>query len=72
MISIAKWVYLEFCPLIVKMHVESQQSDVVRKNLKSLCDVEIILRLPCILLFFKCVHVLIKVAKGKDVFVHAS
>jgi len=61
-LSLAKWVYLEFCPLIVKMHVESQQSDVVKNNLKSLCDVEVIIRLPCILPLFKCVHVLIKVA----------
>jgi hypothetical protein len=56
----AKWVYLKFRPLIVKMHVENQQND-VKKNLKSLCDVEVILKLPCIFLFFECVHVLIKV-----------
>ncbi len=51
------------------MHVESQQSDVAGKNLKSLCGVEVILRLPCILLLFKCVHALIKVAHGINVFV---
>jgi len=62
MLSLAKWVYLEFRPLIVKMHVESQQSDIAKRNLKSLCDVEVILRLPCILPLFKCVHVLINVA----------
>jgi hypothetical protein len=69
MLSLAKWVYLEFHPLIVKMHVNNQWSDVVRKNLKSLCDVEVILGLPCILLLLKCVHVLIKVAQGRNVFV---
>jgi len=36
------------------------------KNLKSLCHVEFILKL---LLWFECVHVLIKFAQGRDVLV---
>jgi len=32
-------------------------------------DVEMILGLPSIFLMFECVHALIKVAQGKDVFV---
>jgi hypothetical protein len=51
------------------MHAKRQWNDVVGKNLKSLCDVEVILRLPCILPLFECVHVLIKVAQGRNIFV---
>jgi hypothetical protein len=61
-----KWVYLEFHPLMVKMHAKNQWNDVAWKNLNSLCDVEVILRLHCILL---CVHTLIKVTQNKNVFV---
>ncbi len=32
--------------------IENQQNDATRKNLNSLCDVEVILRLPCILSLF--------------------
>ncbi len=45
------------------MHAKRQWNDVVGKNLKSFCDVEVILRLPCILPLLECVHVLIKVAQ---------
>jgi hypothetical protein len=44
------------------MHVESQQNDVIGKNLNSLCDVEVILKLPYIFPLFECVHALVKVA----------
>ncbi len=50
------------------MHVESSKSDAFLKNLNSLCDVEFILKLPCILLMFEYVHALIKIAQRKDVF----
>ncbi len=69
MLSPTKRVYLKFHPFIIKTHAKSQRSDVVKKNLKSLCDVEIILGLPCILPLLECVHALIKVVQGKDVFV---
>jgi len=50
------------------MHVESSKSDVTLKNLNSLCDVELILGLPCILPMLECVHALIKIAQNKNVF----
>jgi hypothetical protein len=59
---------LQNIPLIVKMHVKSSKNDVALKNLNSLCDVEFILGLPCILLMLECVHTLIKIAQNKDVF----
>jgi len=67
-LSPTKWVYLEFRPFMVKMHVKNQRNDVARKQI-SLCDVEVILGLCCILLLLECVHALIKVAQIKDVFV---
>jgi hypothetical protein len=64
-----KWVYSEFHPLMVKIHAKNQWKDVAWKNLNSLCDVEVILGLHCILLLFECVHTLIKVTQNKNVFV---
>jgi hypothetical protein len=55
----SKWIMLkqnfaEYRPLIVKMHVKSSKSDATLKNLNSLCDVELILGLPCILPMLEC------------------
>jgi hypothetical protein len=69
MLSPMKQVYSKNFPLIIKMHAESPKFDVARKNLSSMFDVEVILGLPCILPMFVCVHALIKVAQGRDVFV---
>ncbi len=69
MLFLAKWVYLKFYPFIVKIHDEIAKSDVVGKNLSFMSDVEVILGLPSIFPMFECVHALIKVAQGKDVFV---
>jgi hypothetical protein len=46
MFSLVKRIYGEFCPLSVKMNVESVRSDQVLKNLNAMCDVELILGLP--------------------------
>jgi len=69
MLSLTKRVYVEYCPLIVKMHVIFAKNEVALKNLNSLCDVELILRLPCIFLLLECLHMLIKFAQGTKVFV---
>jgi hypothetical protein len=49
MLSLAKHMYVEYPPLIVKMHLESSKNKVVLKNLNTLCDIKFILELPCIL-----------------------
>lgn len=69
MLSFTKWIYLEYHPLIAKMHVENVKSDGVGKKLSCLCDVEVILRLSCIIPLFECVHALIKIAYRKNIFV---
>jgi hypothetical protein len=48
------------------MRDEYAKNEVALKNFNSLCHVEFILKL---LLWFECVHVLIKFAQGRDVFV---
>jgi hypothetical protein len=65
-----KKVYVEYCPLIVKMHVIVAKNEVALKNLNSLCDVKLILGLPCILLLLECLHMLIKFAQGRKMIVH--
>jgi hypothetical protein len=52
------------------MHVEFTKSEVALKNSNSLCDVEPILGLFCISHLFECVHMLIKFAQCKDMFVY--
>ncbi len=61
--------YFEYHLLIVKMHVEFTKKWGCFKKLDSLCDVELIQRSHCILPLFKCVHILIKFAQGRDVFI---
>jgi hypothetical protein len=53
----------------MKMHIESANSDVTIKNMVSLCNVEFILKFPCIIPLLDFVHTLIKLAQGKDIFV---
>jgi hypothetical protein len=43
------------------MHVESSKNDAFLKNLNYLSDVELILKLACILSMLEYVHVLIKI-----------
>jgi hypothetical protein len=51
------------------MHNKSPKNDIASKNLNVVCDMELILGLPCLLPLFKCVHKLIKIVQGQDVFV---
>ncbi len=67
MLSPSKWVYVKYCFIIVKMHLESSKSDKALSNLNAMCDVEFILGLFYILPLFECVHMLTKIAQGRDV-----
>jgi len=60
----------EYHYLIIKTHVEFTKSEVALKNLNSLCDVELVLGLFCTLHLFECVHMSIKFAQCKDMFVY--
>jgi hypothetical protein len=61
---------LNIFPLIVEIHVEFTKSEIALKKLNSLCDVEFILGLPCIMPLLECVHMLIKFTQVRDVFVY--
>jgi hypothetical protein len=62
MLSPSKRIYSKYRPLIVNMQAKSQKNDVVNKHLNALCDMELILGLPCLLPLLECVHKLIKIA----------
>jgi hypothetical protein len=51
-------------PPTMKMHIENANSDATTKNLVSLCNVEFILRFPCIIPLLDCMHTLIKLVEG--------
>jgi hypothetical protein len=69
MLYLAKLVYVGYPILIMKMHTKSLKSEVDLKNLNALCNVELILGLPCILPLLECVHTVIKVTQSINVFV---
>jgi hypothetical protein len=54
MLSLTKWVYVKYHFIIVKMHLESSNSDQALKNLNAMCGVELILGLLYILPLFEC------------------
>jgi hypothetical protein len=60
----SKRIYFEYWPFIVKMHTKSPKNDIANKNLNALCDMELILGLPCLLPLLESVHKLIKIAQG--------
>jgi hypothetical protein len=47
----------------------STKNEVALKNLNVLCDIDLILGFPCILPLFEIVHMSIKIAQGRNVFV---
>ncbi len=53
----------------MKMHAKNSRNDQALKNFNQMCDVEFILKLLCILPLFECVHMVIKITQGQDVFI---
>jgi hypothetical protein len=56
-------------PFDCEMDVDSTKNEVALKNLNVLCDIDLILGFPCILPLLDIVHMLIKIAQGRNVFV---
>jgi hypothetical protein len=52
------------------MHVDNAKNEVALENLIEMCDIEFILGLCCILPLFEIIHMLFKIAQGKDVSVY--
>lgn len=70
MLFSTKPVYTKFYPLIMKMHYDNAKNEVALKSLNMLCNIEFILGIPCIFPLFEIMHMLIKIAQGKNVFVY--
>jgi len=69
MLTPLKWVKKEYNTLIVKMVIDNGYVEATKVNLVNLCDVGIILGLPCILPMLELVNVLMKFVEAMDVFV---
>jgi hypothetical protein len=54
---LAKHMYVDYGPFIVKMHIKSSKNEVILKNLNVLCNIKFILGLPCIPPMLECVCV---------------
>jgi hypothetical protein len=66
---LAKHMYVEYDPFIVKMDIKSSKNEIILKNLNAFCNIKFILGLPCILPMFECVRAFIKIAQYWNVFV---
>jgi hypothetical protein len=60
MLSLLKWLLAKYKSLIVKMYMDAPKSKPTLDTLDLLCDLELILGLPCILPMLEVVHTLIK------------
>ncbi len=69
MLNPLKGVMVEYKSLIVKMHSNQDKKKNVCDNLELLCDLELILSLPCVMLMLEVVHSFIKYAQCRDVFI---
>ncbi len=61
-IVLMKRVFLEYKTLMVHTNKELNHVASTKKNLKYLCDIEVVIELMCIMLMLEVVHALIKFA----------
>jgi len=69
MLSLAKWVLLEYRFLVVRMNDDMHIMVTTKTNMQYLCDVEAFLSLTCIMPFLGAMHALIKFAQAQACFV---
>jgi hypothetical protein len=69
MLSPLKRLLAEYKSLVVKMYMNAPKSKLVQDNLDFLCDLELVLDLPCILPMLEVVHTLIKYVQRWNVFI---
>jgi hypothetical protein len=60
MLSPLEWLLVKYKSMVVKMHMDAPKSKSAWDNLDLLCDLELVLGLPCILPMLEVVHTLIK------------
>jgi hypothetical protein len=63
MLSLLKCVLARYKSLVVKMHYDCVKSKYVHDNFELLCDLDLILGLPCVMPILEVVHSLIKYAQ---------
>jgi hypothetical protein len=71
MLSLFKCVLAQYMFLVVKMHYDCVKSNYVHDNFELLCDLNLILGLPCVMLILEVVYSLIEYAQRWDVFIMA-
>jgi len=59
----------EYKSLVVKMDTDAPKSKLVREKIDLLCDLKLVLDLPCILPMLEVVHTLLKYVQRRDVFI---
>jgi flagellar biosynthesis protein FlhB len=69
-LSITKKIMTKHKMFLMKMALDNPTNNQVILNYEHVCDLQIMFGLSCILSLLKFVHVLIKFAQSKDVFVH--
>jgi hypothetical protein len=69
MLQPLKWVGKEYKTFIAKMATKSVYMELAKANFLNLCDIHMILGLPCILPMLEFVNGLMKFVQSKDVFV---
>jgi acetyl/propionyl-CoA carboxylase alpha subunit len=69
MLQPLKQVGKEYKTLIAKMTTNSANVESAKANLLNLCDIDMILGLPCILPMLESMNGLMKFVQGKDIFV---
>jgi hypothetical protein len=69
MLSPLKHVMVEYNALIVKMHFNHDKTKFAHENLEMLCDLELILALPCLMPMLEVIHTFIKYAQHQDAFI---
>ncbi len=60
MLSPLEWLLAKYKSMVVKMYMDAPKSKSVWDNLDLLCDLELVLGLPCILPMLEVVHTLVK------------
>jgi hypothetical protein len=69
MLSPLKCILAQYKSLVVKMHYDCEKNKFARDNFELLCDLDLILGLPCVMSILEVVHYAIKYAQCWDVFI---
>jgi len=69
MLGPLKCVLAQYKSLVVKMHSNYEKNKSIHDNFELLCDLDLIINMPCVMPILEVVHSLIKYAQHRDVFI---